>query len=573
VAGQSAIGGDSERRIAVSETPAVPPVTGGATPARTSRPERPLTWEEVRKRNYVERIKHEKFPYDLAAEFDRLAATPYEEIPEEDMLRFQWWGLYHDKPKVGFMMMRIKLPNGLLTPQKLRAIGELSRDFGRSYGEITTRQDIQLHWIRIADLPQIFPRLEAAGLTTKGGCGDVLRNITGCPVAGIDAEELFDATPVVLEAHRRFSGNPQYGNLPRKHKWTISACPYHCNAPEIHDVALVGTIQDGVPGFAVWVGGGLSTVPRIAKPLGVFVTLDEALEVPRAVLEIWSNDLKYRMSRAKARFKFMVDDYGPEKLREMIENHLGRKLTDLKVNPQPKGRTDHLGVHPQKQPGKVYIGVPVFPGILRAEQMLAIADIAEEIGAEIRLTREQNLILVHVPEKRTDETLARLQQQAGLSLAVNPIRGHSIGCTGEPHCNFSVGETKTKLVEIVEHLEQQFGPAIADLRIYLDGCPHACGQHWVGDIGIQGTTLTTSQGKVEAYDVLLRGGLGQSAAIGKAVLRRVPGTELKFTLERLVRAWLVQRQNGETLQQFFTRLSDEQIQTLARGEPSAPNLT
>jgi len=544
------------------------PNTTTATPTpRAARPERPLTWDEVRKRNYVERIKHEKFPYDLAAEFDKLAATPYEAIPEEDMLRFQWWGLYHDKPKVGYMMMRIKLPNGLLTPAKLRAIGELSRDFGRSYGEITTRQDIQLHWIRIADLPQIFPRLEAAGLTTKGGCGDVLRNITGCPVAGLDPEELFDATPIVLEAHRLFSGNPQYGNLPRKHKWTISACAYHCNAPEIHDVALVGTIQDGEPGFAVWIGGGLSTVPRIAKPLGVFVTLAEALDVPRAVLELWSNDLKYRMSRAKARFKFMVDDYGPEKLREMIEHHLGRKLTDLKAPPQPKGRTSHLGVHPQKQPGFVYVGVPVFPGILRAEQMLALAAIAEELGAGIRLTREQNLILTHVPENRLDDTLARLTQEVGLSLDVHPLRGQSIGCTGEPHCNFSVGETKTKLVEIVEHLEQQFGPAIADLHIYLDGCPHACGQHWVGDIGIQGTTLTTPQGKVEAYDILLRGGLGRTAAIGKAVLRRVPGTEVKYTIERLVRAWLTQRQPGETLQAFFTRLSDEQIVSLARAEP------
>lgn len=530
------------------------------------RPERPLTWEEVRKRNYVERLKFEKFPYDLAAEFDHLAATPYEQIPEEDMLRLQWWGLYHDKPKIGYMMMRIKLPNGILTPAKLRAIGQLSRDYARSYGEITTRQDIQLHWIRIADLPQIFSKLEAAGLTTKGGCGDVLRNITGCPVAGLDPEELFDATPVVLEAHRLFSGNPHYGNLPRKHKWTISACPYHCNAPEIHDVALVGTIQDGVPGFAVWIGGGLSTAPRLAKSLGVFVALTEALDVPRAILEIWSGDLKYRMSRAKARFKFMVDDYGPEKLREMIEKHLGRKLTDLKANPQPIGRTSHLGVHRQKQPGLVYVGLPVFPGVLRAEQMLAIADIAEALGAGIRLTREQNLILTHVPENRLDETLDRLRQEAGLFLDVHPLRGQSIGCTGEPHCNFSVGETKSKLVEIVEHLEQQFGPAIADLHIYLDGCPHACGQHWVGDIGIQGTTLTTPQGKVEAYDILLRGGLGQKAAIGKAVLRRVPGTEVKYVLERLVRAWLTQRQNGESLQDFCIRLSDEQILALVRSE-------
>jgi len=534
--------------------------------ARTSRPERPVTWDEVRKRNFVERIKHERFPYELEQDWQRLAATPYEAIPEEDMLRLQWFGLYHDKPKVGFMMMRIKLPNGLLSPAKLRAIGEISRTFGRSYGEITTRQDIQLHWIRISDLPQIMDRLRAAGLSTKGGCGDVLRNITGCPVAGVSREELFDTTPVVLEAHRLFSGNPHYSNLPRKHKWSISACPYHCNAPEIHDVALVGTVQDGAPGFAVWVGGGLSTVPRIAKSLGVFVPMAEALDVPRAILEIWSSDLKYRMSRAKARFKFMVDDYGPEQIREKIEHHLGRKLSDLKTNPRPIGRTDHMGVHPQKQPGKVYIGVPVFPGILEADQMLALADLAEELGADIRLTREQNLILAHVPQERADEARARLRDQARLDGQVNPIRGHSIGCTGEPHCNFSVGETKHKLVEVVDHLEQQFGSAIADLRLYLDGCPHACGQHWVGDIGIQGTTLSTPQGKTEAYDVLLRGGLGLSAAIGKAVLRRIPSSELKYVLERLVRAWLDNRAPNEPIQSFFNRLTDERIQEIARGQ-------
>lgn len=546
---------------------------------RTAEPRRPnfrarpqATVDEVLRRNYVERVKKERAPYDLAGEYQRLAATSYEDIPEEDMLRLQWHGLYHDKPKIGSMMMRVKLPNGILAPHHLRLLGDLARQYGGGLAELTTRQDIQLHGICLTALPEIIARLERAGLMTLGGCGDVLRNITGCPVSGVDAEQRFDATPTVLEAHRRFSGNPEYGDLPRKHKWSISACPYHCNGPEIHDVALVGTRQDGQAGFAVWVGGGLSSSPRIGRSLGVFVEPDEALDVPRAILQIWSGDLNYRMSRAKARFKFMVDDHGPLKIREMVEARLGRRLADLKEEPRPIGRTDHMGVRPQAQPGLFYIGFPVHLGQLRSEQMIRAAEVAESLGGDIRLTREQNLILTGVPESRVEEVVGRMRDEAELSLDVNPIRGHSIGCTGEPHCNFAVGETKGKLGEIIEHLEQRLGPAAADLRLYLDGCPHACGQHWVGDIGIQGTTLKTDEGKEQAYDLLLRGGLGATAGVGKAVVRRVRGGDVKFYVERLLGGYLSDRQEGETIQAFFSRRSDEELAALARGDSWVTNL-
>ncbi|AMV41028.1 nitrite/sulfite reductase [Planctomyces sp. SH-PL62] len=543
-----------------------------AQPRRPNfRAQRQATPEEVLRRNYVERVKKERSPYDLADDYDRLAAASYEDVPEEDMLRLQWHGLYHDKPKIGFMMMRIKLPNGMLTPARLRLLGELAEQYGRSVAELTTRQDVQLHWIQLSALPEILARLDGAGLTTRGGCGDVLRNITGCPASGVDAEQRFDATAVVLEAHRRFSGNPDFGDLPRKHKWSISACPYHCNGPEVHDVALVGTHQDGWPGFAVWVGGGLSSSPRIGKSLGVFVAPDEALDVPRAIMQVWSADLNYRMSRAKARFKFMVDDHGPAKIRELVEAQLGRRLTDLEEDPRPIGRTDHMGVRPQVQPGLFYIGFPVHLGQLRAEQMIRTAEVAESLGGEIRLTREQNLILTGVPEARVEETLARMRDEAELSLDVNPIRGHSIGCTGEPHCNFAVGETKGKLGEIIEHLEGRLGAAAADLRLHLDGCPHACGQHWVGDIGIQGTTLKIDGVREEAYDLLLRGGLGASAGVGKAVVRRVPSREVKYYVERLLMGYLSDRRDGEPIQAFFSRWSDEELAALARGDSLAMN--
>ena len=221
-------------------------------------------------------------------------------------------------------MLRIKLPGGRVSPAGLRAIGEISNEFGRGDGELSTRQNVQLHWLELGALPEVFDRLHAAGLTSAGGCGDAVRNITGCPVAGLDADELFDAQPVVDEAAAFFYGNPDYSNLPRKHKITIAACADHCNAPEINCIALVGAVHEGVEGFGVRVGGGLSSVPRIARDLGVFVPKEEAVEVLRALLDAWQEDLRYRVSRVKARMKFMVDDYGPDGIRAEVERRLGR---------------------------------------------------------------------------------------------------------------------------------------------------------------------------------------------------------------------------------------------------------
>jgi ferredoxin-nitrite reductase len=533
------------------------------------RSERPATYEEALRRNSVERLKQEKGGLEVIHDLPRLMQMEYEAIPEEDILRLQWYGLYHDKPKVGHFMLRVKLPNGLLTPAKLRVIGQLSVEHGRGSGELTTRQDIQIHWLRLDSIPDIFARLAAAGMTTAGGCGDNLRNITGCPVTGISPEEAFDPTPTILALADHFYGNPAYSNLPRKHKWSISACPYHCNVPEIHDVGLVGTRQAGQDGFAIWVGGGLSSVPRVGKSLGAFITLAETEAAMTALLEAWQTDMRWRMSRAKARFKFMVDEYGPEKVRELIEAKLGRRLTDLEENPVPVGRTDHLGIHPQKQPGLFWIGFPVFPSNLSGEQLIAIADVVDSYGGEVRLTREQNLIVSHVPEALLPEVEQRMAG-IGLTLAVNRLRGTSIGCTGEPYCNFAVGETKGRIVEIVDHLEARFGERVSDLRLYLDGCPHACGQHWVGDIGFQGTTgRATDGGKIQAYDIILRGGLGRDAEIGRPLLRRVPSEEVTACVERLVAAYLDERRGGEPLQAFYRRHSDEELVAIATGQELA----
>ncbi|HVR95946.1 MAG TPA: nitrite/sulfite reductase [Thermoanaerobaculia bacterium] len=540
-----------------------------------SRPEAEPTWELVHKRNSVERLKREKGGLDVIRDLPSMIETGYEAVPEEDFVRMQWYGLYHDKPKLGHFMMRVKTPGGVLTPAQLRIIGGLSERFGRGHGEITTRQNIQLHWLELRHLPEVLNLLAEGGLTTVGACGDNVRTITGCPVAGLDAAEQFDTLPTLFAASNFFIENREYSDLPRKHKITISACPHQCNAPEIHCIALIGALSpggDGRPGFAVRVGGGLSTWPRLADDLGVWVPREESVEVLRAIVDIWREDLKYRMSRAKARLKFMVNDLGPGPFRERVEAKLGRRLADGAVPLAPEHEHDHTGIHPQKQAGLFYAGFPVHLGLIDSAAMLAIADLAESYGGEIRLTRRQNFILSHIPEDRVAGVVDEVGR-LGFPIHDAGLRGLSIACTGDPFCNYTVAETKGKLQEIVAHLEETFGQDAAGLRINLDGCPHSCAHHWIGDIGLQGTTLRErgpAGERLHGYDLFLRGGLARHAAIGRPVLKRVPGTEVHLVIERLFRAWLQGRQDGEPIQQFFTRHGDEELIAIGLDQPVAP---
>jgi sulfite reductase beta subunit-like hemoprotein len=522
------------------------------------------TIELVLKRNSIERLKREKFPFAVVDELPDLIARGYEDISEEDMVRFQWYGLYHDKPKIGTFMMRVKVPSGILSPHQLRTIGELSLRYGRNDGELTTRQNIQLHWVELKYLPDIFSTFSGAGLTSQGACGDCVRNITGCPVAGIDKDEAFDATPLIHEAVEFFQGHPDYSDLPRKHKITISTCAYHCNAPAINCIALVGTVKDGRQGYAVRVGGGLASSPRISQHLNVFVPEDEALQVLRGILDAWRTNLKYRVSRAKARLKFMVDDYGADGMRAEVERVLERPLEDLAEPPRRIGDSDHLGLHAQKQDGLNYIGFPAYLGRISGEQMVRIADIAASVDGDVRLTRHQNFIVAHVPGAQV-ERVVREVGEAGFPLEVNRLRGSSLGCTGSPLCNYAVAETKSKLDEIVQHLETTFGREAEGIVVNVDGCPHACAQHWVADIGLQGSTLRqrdstgASLGKVEAYEIYLRGSLGEEAAIGRPIVRRVPQTEAKFFVERLVGSYIQERLPEESFKNFADRRSDEEL--------------
>ena len=527
-----------------------------------------ITWDLVLKRNSIERLKKEKHPLTIVQELPRLIERGYEEISEEDVVRLQWYGLYHDKPKIGYFMLRVKIANGILSPQQLRTIGEISSRYGRDYGELSTRQNVQLHWIKLEHLPEIFETLAHNGLTTIGGCGDNVRNITGCPVTGIAHDELFDARGIVESTAKFFYGNPAYSDLPRKHKITISTCAHQCNAPDIHDIALIGAINDGREGFAIRIGGGLSTAPRIAKDLNVFVAKDETLPVLRAIIDVWQENLKSRMSRVKSRLKFMVDEIGVEKYRELVETKLGGELEKFPA-PLPTSETDHIGIHSQKQDGFSFIGFPVNVGWITGAQMIALADLAEWFGGEIRLTRQQNFILTDVANERIDE-IVHAVEQIGFRLDVNRLRGSSIGCTGSPLCNYAVSLTKTQLNDILDHLENQFGRDAEGIKINLDGCPHACTHHWVGDIGLQGTTLRErgpGGEKLEGYDIYLRGGLGRDAAIGQPIIRRVHFQEIHLYVERLVRAYLNERNHDERFKQFCDRRSDAELISIASLKP------
>lgn len=546
--------------------------------------ERPAPdWALVLRRNSIERLKRDRPPLQARAELPDLIARGYEEVPETDLVRLHWWGLAHDKPKVGTFMVRIKVPGGILQPAQVRGLGRLSEVYAGGEVELTTRQGVQLHQVPMARLPDVLTAVEAIGLTTAGAEGDTVRNVTGCPVAGLSAHEPFDATPLLQKVAAFFSGNPDFSNLPRKHKYTVAACPAQCNAPEIHDVALVGTVVDGAPGFGVRVGGGLSNTPRISRDLGVFVPVDDALQVLQAITNVWQHDLRYRLSRAKSRLKFLVDDQGPAGVRSRVEAELGRRLADGAA-PAATGEQDHLGLTPQPQRGLVALGVPVPSGRVTATMLAALADLVGDLGADLRLTRQQNVVLGSVPVRRLAGVTARLAA-LGLPAERGRVYGRSVACTSHRFCNYSVAETKDKLDAILGRLTDRFGAArLGGLAIHIDGCPHGCAQHWVGEIGLQGTTthLPDGGGRVEAYDLSVGGGLGARTGVGRRLVRRVPTGEIDAVLERLVAAWLAAQEAGReaareagrsepsySFADFCAQHTEEELLAVATGTPPA----
>jgi sulfite reductase (ferredoxin) len=494
--------------------------------------------------------------------------------------RFRWWGLYTQRrPGIDggktavlepdelddeYFMMRVRVDGGQLDLAQLRAIAEISAGYARDTADITDRQNIQLHWVRVEDVPAIWERLEAVGLTTAEACGDVPRVILGSPVAGIAADEIIDGTPAIQEIRRRFIGNPVFSNLPRKFKSAISGSPQQDVAHEVNDVSFVGVIgPDGAPGFDLWVGGGLSTNPMLAKRLGAFVPLEEVPDVWAGIVSVF-RDYGYRRLRNRARLKFLVADWGPERFREVLEReYLGRALTDGPAPPPPPaGRRDHVGVHVQRD-GLRYVGAAPRAGRISGKTLHALADLAEQHGSgRVRLTTQQKVLVLDVPEGHVDALVAGL---ADIDLDVHPsvFRRETMACTGIEFCKLAIVETKQRANLLIDELERRLPTWGAEpLTINVNGCPNSCARFQIADIGLKGSLVPDAAGEpVEGFQVHLGGSLGERANFGRKLRGlKVTAAELPDYVERVALRYQGQRADGERFADWVLRAAEADLQ-------------
>ena len=519
-----------------------------------------------KKENKVERAKRERDGLDCLAGLLTYAREGFHAIPEDDLnVRLRWYGLYTQRPQEeGFFMLRVKVPNGTLTGEQLHTLGQLSLQYAQNTGDVTTRQDIQLHYVRIEDVPAIFGELERVGLSTAGACGDITRNVTGCPLAGFDAAEFINAEPLVDAVHQHFLGNHDFSNLPRKFKITISGCASYCTGHEINDIGLIALRRPGGEvAFDLWVGGGLGAKERFAERLGAHVSPEEVVEVCHHICAIF-RDHGNRESRALARMKFLLAQWGPERFREELERRLSRKLLngEAPVVPVTANRA-HIGILPQKQPGLYYLGAAAKRGRLTGAEMIEVARLARAHGSgRVRLTTTQNLVVLDVPGKECDALAAGL---AALDLQVAPssFRTGTLACTGKQFCKLAVTETKTRASDLIEYLERVLPEFKVPLRISVTGCPNSCAHYQVCDIGFVGDFINTPGGKKEAYRVYLGGHLGDGYTFGRELDQKIPADEIKFYVEQLARAYLQSRHGeGESFQAFIARHSIEELENL-----------
>jgi sulfite reductase (ferredoxin) len=524
----------------------------------------------AKKENKVERTKRERDGLDCLDDLVRYARDGFSSISEDDLnVRLRWYGLYTQRPQEeGYFMLRVKVPNGTLSIEQLEMLGHLSLRYAQNTGDVTTRQDIQFHYVRIEDVPTIFAELESVGLSTSGACGDITRNVTGCPLAGIDNAELIDAEPLVESVHQHFLGNHEFSNLPRKFKITVSGCSSYCTGHEINDIGLIALRNAaGEVVFDLWVGGGLGSKERFAERLGAHILPAEVVEVCHHICAIF-RDEGNRQSRALARLKFLMAEWGAERFREELEKRLGRRLTDgdAPVVPVTANRA-HIGIHAQKQPGLYYAGVATMRGMLPGDQMLEVARLARSAGSKrIRLTVTQNLIVLDVPEEERERLADGL---ALLNLQVNPssFRTGTLACTGKKFCKLALTETKDRASELIEHLERVLPDFTTPFRISVTGCPNSCAHYQVCDIGFVGDFLNTPAGKIEAYRVYLGGHLGEGYTFGRELQHKIPAEEIKFYVERLVRQYLEGRTGAqESFQSYIARHTVEELETLALHE-------
>ncbi|WP_433127005.1 nitrite/sulfite reductase [Micromonospora sp. CA-240977] len=531
--------------------------------------------------NPNERIKKDDDPLNVRARIENIYAhRGFASIDPQDLRgRFRWWGLYTQR-KAGidggrtavlepheledeFFMLRVRIDGGQLSLAQLRVVADISREFARDTADITDRQNIQYHWIRVEDMPEIWRRLESVGLQTTEACGDCPRIVLGSPVAGVARDELLDPTPAIDEIVARYVGDKQFSNLPRKFKTSISwlvDTPYESN-----DIALLGVEHpEHGPGFDVWVGGGLSTNPMLAQRLGVWVPLAEIPDVWAGVVGIF-RDYGYRRLRNRARLKFLVADWGVERFREVLEKeYLGRTLLDGPAPVLPAKPVDHVGVHEQAD-GRHYVGAAPVVGRVSGGQLAQLADVVEAHGSDrVRLTPYQKLLVLDVPSERT-ESLVDALREIGLEARPSAWRRGTMACTGIEYCKLAIVETKARGEELVARLEQRLRDFDADISIHINGCPNACARTQVADIGLKGQLVVGPDGRqVEGFQVHLGGGLGmaqgQTAGFGRK-LRGLKTTadELPEYVERLARRYLAGRSEGETFANWVIRVDEEEL--------------
>ncbi len=546
----------------------------------------PLATKET-KAQKVERLKREKNPWTAWDEVRQFAREGRGSVlPEWTGTYFKWWGVYTQGDGLGvtggvggegkaseYFMMRIGLPNGMLTSSQLHAIADLTSQHARGLADITTRQNIQLHWLTIESLPEVVDALTEIGLSPKGACGDVVRNVTGCPLAGIDGHELLDASPLAKEIAEKLTANPEFYNLPRKFKVSVTGCPIWCSYPEINDVALTAvkrTVADGAEeiGYSLRVGGGLSTEPHLAVRMNAFIPQNKAYDAVRAVCEIFREQDALRENRTRARIKYLFMRHGwtAEQMLAAIEEKLGYKFDPCDEGPIAEDvYRDHVGVHPQKQAGLSYVGATVINGRLNPEELHTLASLAETYGdGQLRATIGQNIVLVNI---RNADVPMVVQELTRMGLEVEPtvfFRG-AVACTGTEFCKLAISETKGFNKWLVGELEERLPGFDQALRLHVTGCTNSCGQSWIADLGLEGKKVKKDGKMIDAFYFCVGGALGEHAGIARQIGYRAAAEDCPEAIERLLRGYLGARTEGENLRAYFRRTSDEDLRAQLNG--------
>jgi sulfite reductase (ferredoxin) len=539
----------------------------------------------------VERLKREKNAWEHFDEIRAFARQGHASIPPEWLgTYFRSWGVYTQGDGVGvvggkngegkatpFFMVRIRIPNGLLSSHQTRTIADLAERHARGVADITVRQNVQLHWVTIESLPDVLEALWGVGLTTTGACGDVARNITGCPLAGFDAHEYCDASPLALELNGQLGGNSEFYNLPRKFKVSITGCRSWCTYPEINDVGLTAVtrrrLHGNEVGFSLRVAGGLSTDPHLGVRLNAFVRWEQAVPVVRGVAELFRESEVLRQNRERARLKFLFLQHGwtADSFLAALQDQLGFALDPAEPEELPSDiHRDHVGIHAQKQTGLSYVGANVLRGRITPDQLRTAASVSDHYAdGHLRNTIMQNLLIVNVPNEHASRVAGELTS-AGLPVRASAFARGTVACTGSEFCKLALTETKSFARWLTEELDQRLPGFQEQLKLHITGCPNSCGQHWIADIGIEGKKLKVDGRMVDAYYFCVGGSVGEFASIARPVGYRCAASEVPEAIERMLREFNEQRAPGENLRCFFGRHSNEQIRGWLAGEFVAP---